>query len=344
MAEPSYEELRVRLKETEQKLESRELKLRELGVDDWEPKPVAPKEPVVIKTCNHIRENGAFCRSAAVTGRDYCHFHLGVLGRRLKMARARARGQRWRLELPPLEDLYAVQVSIMRVLQALDHDRLDKGRGSLMLYGLQQAATNLRCPQEVWERSSRFELADDEGVEEYDDFEAEFDLPQGIDLKTPPEVVFPEATPVAISEERADLMEVTPLDIELMEIRQREGPEAVTRKLKQLDAAEDRRYRRAQAQLAHARHVVRAAQNLAREAHLVERSQADRAAAEAREQAAGAPPLSASVADRVGMEPAVCPTLSPGVGEKVEEGSTTRKDPRSAAPATEVGGQASGRG
>src|SRR5271157_3211275 len=70
MAEPSYEELRVRLKETEQKLESRELKLRELGVDDWEPKPVAPKEPVVIKTCNHIRENGAFCRSAAVTGRE----------------------------------------------------------------------------------------------------------------------------------------------------------------------------------------------------------------------------------------------------------------------------------
>src|SRR5271157_9362 len=31
MAEPSYEELRVRLKETEQKLTSRELKLRELG-------------------------------------------------------------------------------------------------------------------------------------------------------------------------------------------------------------------------------------------------------------------------------------------------------------------------
>src|SRR5271157_4433222 len=280
MAEPSYEELRVRLKETEQKLESRELKLRELGVDDWEPKPVAPEAPVVIKTCNHIRENGAFCQSVALRGREYCRFHLRERGRRLKMARARARGERWHLDLPPLEDLYAVQVSIMRVLQALDHDRLDKGRGSLMLYGLQQAATNLRCPQEVWERSSRFELADDEGVEEYDDFEAEFDLPQGIDLKTPPEVVFPEATPVAISEERADLMEVTPLDIELMEIRQREGPEAVTRKLKQLDAAEDRRYRRAQAQLAHARHVVRAAQNLAREAHLVERSQADRAAAD----------------------------------------------------------------
>src|SRR5271157_3393103 len=194
MAEPSYEELRVRLKETEQKLKSRELKLRELGVDDWEPKPVLAEEPVVIKTCNHIRENGRCCRSAAVTGRDYCHFHLGVLGRRLKMARARARGERWRLELPPLEDLYAVQVGIMRVLQALDDDRLDKGRGSLMLYGLQQAATNLRCPQEVWERSCRFD-----NVEEvqWDSFEQEHGLPKNFDVDTPPEVAFPPAAPTA---------------------------------------------------------------------------------------------------------------------------------------------------
>src|SRR5271157_1834312 len=190
MAEPSYEELRVRLKETEQTLKSRELKLRELGVDDWEPKPVAPKEPVVIKTCNHIRENGAFCRSAAVTGRDYCHFHLGVLGRRLKMARARARGQRWRLELPPLEDLYAVQVAIMQVLDALAHEQLDSRRGGLMLYGLQQAATNLRCPQEVWERSCRFD-----NVEEvqWDGFEQEHGLPKNFDVDTPPEVAFPPA-------------------------------------------------------------------------------------------------------------------------------------------------------
>src|SRR5208337_2797807 len=92
--------------------------------------------------------------------------------------------------------------------------------------------------------------------------------------------------PAAVSEEKANLMEVTPVDIELMEIRQREGPEAVWRKLKELDAAEDRRYRRSQAQLAHARHVVRAAaQNAARETRFVERSQADLAAAEAREQA-----------------------------------------------------------
>src|SRR5271157_2465966 len=236
MAEPSYEELRVRLKETEQKLESRELKLRELGVDDWEPKPVIAEEPVVIKTCNHIRENGRCCRSAAVTGRDYCHFHLGVLGRRLKMARARARGERWRLELPPLEDLYAVQVGIMQVLDALGHEQLDSRRGALMLYGLQQAATNLRCPQEVWERSCRFD-----NVEEvqWDGFEDEHGLPKNFDVDTPPEVAFPPAAP-----------EVTP---------------AAGRSSSEV-APQERK-------------------------------------AEAKPAAAGAPPLSAFVADRVGPEP-----------------------------------------
>src|SRR5271157_1832727 len=145
MSEPCYEELRVRLKEAELKLKLREMKLHELGVEDLEPKPVVQEE-VVIKTCNHIRENSAYCQAPAIGGRDYCRFHLRERGRRLKMARARARGERWRLDLPPLEDLYAVQVGIMQVLEALSDERVDRHLGGLMLYGLQQAATNLRCP------------------------------------------------------------------------------------------------------------------------------------------------------------------------------------------------------
>src|SRR5271157_2326611 len=119
MAELSYEEMRAALQETKEKLHSRERRLRELGVDDWEPKPLPPPEKVVIKLCHHIRVNGKRCRGVATTGRDYCYFHLDDLGRRLKMARARARGQRWRLELPPLEDMYAVQVSVTQVIAAM---------------------------------------------------------------------------------------------------------------------------------------------------------------------------------------------------------------------------------
>ncbi len=336
--EPTYEELREQLKLLVD--EQRRRLAEEHEQQEWvrrqekqwwpgDPKEIADPAPV-IKTCGHVLESGRFCDSVALGGRKYCRFHLCERGRRLKMARARARGPRWRLDLPPLEDMHAVQSSIMRVLEALNHGVLEKGVGGLMLYGLQQAATNLRCPQEIWDQASRFEVADGEGPTEYANFEADYGLPQGIDVDIPPEVAFPEATPAAVSEERANLMEVTPVDIQLAEIRQREGPEAVTRKLKELDAAEDRRYRRAQAQLAHARHVVRAAaQNAARETRFVERSQADLAAAEAREQAgsepgsaAGAPPLSASVADRVGAEP-------------------TRKEPQSAATVTQVGAKKS---
>src|SRR5271157_4106629 len=135
MSEPSYEELRADLKETKQKLQSREARLRELGVTDWELKPVK-EEKVVIKTCNHIKEDGFFCGSAAATGRDYCYFHLNIRGRRLRMARARARGERWSLDLPPLEDLYAVQVALMQVLDALGHQQMDRHTAGLMLYGL----------------------------------------------------------------------------------------------------------------------------------------------------------------------------------------------------------------
>jgi hypothetical protein len=169
-------------------LEAREQKLRELGVEDWEPKPVPEPEPVVVKLCRHIRVNGKRCRSAAVSQRDYCYFHLDYRGRRLKMARARARGQHWRLELPPLEDLYAVQVGLMQVIEAMADEHLDARRGGLMLYGLQQAATNLRAPAEVWERSCRFDNVEEI---EWPGFEQEHGVPAGFDIETPPEVAFP---------------------------------------------------------------------------------------------------------------------------------------------------------
>src|SRR5271166_6790045 len=187
MAEPSYEELRVALKDTRERLDAREQRLRELGVNDWEPTPVEEKK-VVIPACRHVRENGECCGSVAVTGRNYCYHPLSDRGRRLKMARARARGQRWRLELPPLEDLYAVQVSIHQVVAAMADGHIDRGLGGGMLYGLQQAATNLRLPKEVWEGSYHF---DDVEEIEWAGFEKEHGVPQDFDIDTPPEEAFP---------------------------------------------------------------------------------------------------------------------------------------------------------
>ncbi len=133
-----------------------------------------------IQTCNHIKENGVFCGSPALAGRDFCYFHLRLRVRRVAMARARAHGQRWRLDLPALEDMYSVQVSLMRVLEALADDQIETRRAGLILYGLQQAATNLRDAK-AWDADcNRFETADDtDGLAEtYDCMEEEFGLPE----------------------------------------------------------------------------------------------------------------------------------------------------------------------
>jgi len=47
-----------------------------------------------FRTCDHLKEDGVYCNSPALRGRDYCYFHLNLRGRRLKAARARDLGPR----------------------------------------------------------------------------------------------------------------------------------------------------------------------------------------------------------------------------------------------------------
>jgi hypothetical protein len=54
---------------------------------------------MLIRTCDHLKEDGACCDSTALHGRNFCYFHLNVHGRRMKMARALARGEACRLQL-----------------------------------------------------------------------------------------------------------------------------------------------------------------------------------------------------------------------------------------------------
>jgi len=259
MAELSYEEMRAALQETKEKLHSRERRLRELGVDDWEPKPLPPPEKVVIKLCHHIRVNGKRCRGVATTGRDYCYFHLDDLGRRLKMARARARGQRWRLELPPLEDMYAVQVSLTQVIAAMADGHIDRGLGGGMLYGLQQAATNLRLPKEVWEGSYHF---DDVEEIEWAGFEKEHGVPQDFDIDTPPEEAFPppQEPAAAVPGMVPSLGEVlvNEDDVELDELKDKDR-ETYERRLVQIWRKRQRKLERQQQKIARARRLLEAA-------------------------------------------------------------------------------------
>ncbi len=59
------------------------------------------------------------------------------------MARARAQREPYHLVLPILEDINAVQVARMQVMDALAAGQLDEKRAGLLLYGLQGVAIDL---------------------------------------------------------------------------------------------------------------------------------------------------------------------------------------------------------
>jgi hypothetical protein len=144
------------------------------------------------KYCQHVRENGLFCKSPSVKGRGYCYYHLRLRARRLAMAKAQAEKKPWRLDLPPLEDMHAVQSAIANVLEALAAEAIDSKRGGLILYGLQQAANNVR-EIKPWLGNSRFAIDESDGmrVDNYPGLEAEFGLPKSVDLEAAPEAAFP---------------------------------------------------------------------------------------------------------------------------------------------------------
>ncbi|HUI83008.1 MAG TPA: hypothetical protein VL240_02225 [Candidatus Binatia bacterium] len=150
---------------------------------------------MAFKYCQHVKENGTFCSSGALKGRKYCYFHSRLRARRLAMAQAQSQRKPWRLELPPLEDMHAVQMAIIQVVEALAARAVDERRAGLMLYGLQQAASNIRAVH-AWLMPSRFELDPDDELRaaSYPGLEAEFGLPEKVDLDAAPEEVFPPAT------------------------------------------------------------------------------------------------------------------------------------------------------
>ena len=220
--------------------------------------------------CRHIKEDGFFCQGAPLRGREYCRFHLRALGGRMRMARERARREPHRLVLPILEDMNAVQVALMQVLDAVASGQLDDKRAGLLLYGLQQASTNLRsltaAPRLVVPADEQREGR----AEEDPGFEKEFDLPKGLDLTTPPEVVFPAAAATAVKVEpspyRRNLWrDVGKENIELEEILQTQGEEAYQKRRQELENQGWKEIEREKRQVAEAHRVVEAARRNERE-------------------------------------------------------------------------------
>ncbi len=159
------------------------------------------------KTCNYLYDDGHTCKSPAVTRRDYCVFHLRDRASQLRAAQYRARSLRFDLQLPPLENMHAVQSAISHVVQALAADMIEPRRAHEILTGLRHAASNFKNPA-AWQPSAFADNPSEAPAIEYNNLEAEFGLPDGLDINTPPEVAFPPpSTPspdVILREARSD--------------------------------------------------------------------------------------------------------------------------------------------
>src|SRR5271165_4901946 len=146
-----------------------------------------------LQHCHHVKVDGTLCQVPPLNGRNYCQFHLESLGRRMRMARARARRQPYLLVLPILEDINSVEVARQHVMDAMASGQLDPKVAGRLLYGLQGISTDLRSAKPP--RLGVYDPAIDTAPRATEDpgFEQKHDLPPGLDLSQPPEVVFPPA-------------------------------------------------------------------------------------------------------------------------------------------------------
>ena len=115
--------------------------------------------------CRHIKTNGRRCKSPSLGLSAFCYFHSRLLRRHKHLvetapvlsvnhphppASAAEASQYlpeaapFELDLPPLEDVESIQVSISLLVAALARNRIDSKRAAVLLYGLQLASTNAR--------------------------------------------------------------------------------------------------------------------------------------------------------------------------------------------------------
>ncbi|WP_433974197.1 hypothetical protein [Tunturiibacter lichenicola] len=115
--------------------------------------------------CRHIKTNGRRCKSPSLGQSAFCYFHSRLHRRHKNLAEnapvllenqpnptSAATGTHQflpesaplELDLPPLEDVESIQVSISLLIAALARNRIDSKRAAVLLYGLQLASTNAR--------------------------------------------------------------------------------------------------------------------------------------------------------------------------------------------------------
>jgi hypothetical protein len=129
--------------------------------------------PKPTETCQHVRTNGTFCKSPAVTGHRLCYFHKRDRDRQVRLlnnlefrrgAVAHGRVDQLiaplpgsktafddnsaelfsELHIPVLEDADAIQVCLSDLYRAIATQQIDMLVAGRLLYTLQIAALNLK--------------------------------------------------------------------------------------------------------------------------------------------------------------------------------------------------------
>ncbi len=149
-------------------------------------------------TCCHIKLDGTYCGSPSLRDRKYCYHHLMQRGRRLRRARALRDNLPYRIELPLLTDLDAVQFALSEITQAVGTGQLDQRAAGKMLYAIQQATSIIKFRAKLEATQSQtskkrksarsrpslgamFPCANSR-IEEYPDFEKHLGLAPGADI------------------------------------------------------------------------------------------------------------------------------------------------------------------
>ena len=151
------------------------------------------------RTCKHISDTGRTCASAAVTGYNYCAFHLHHRARLMRIAQYRARRRRLLLTLPPLESMYAVQSALNQLSEAAAAGMIDLKQARFLL-SVVRAAGQFLLHADKWQaapyHSDQFcatgspIIGANPGTAEID-LAAQYGLPNDLDLDLAPEVAFP---------------------------------------------------------------------------------------------------------------------------------------------------------
>jgi hypothetical protein len=196
----------------------------------------------------------------------------------MRMAQSRALNQRFQLFLPPPEDPAAIHSALTQVIEALAADMIEPSRARALISGLRLCLQSLKN-KDSWHDSA---YHCDQPVD-YDNFEAEYGLPNDLDINQSPEAAFPPASDPAVSStdnrqlttdnslpepdiaaEAQHIIDVsrglplsledslrsgfyvTPLDAEMVEVTRTQGFDAALKIQEQFERNRQRRVRRRQ--------------------------------------------------------------------------------------------------